>query len=68
MQSDSDVDAPADWQLVVPLCHAPLQDGSALHCINHIRELCEKAISREFEDAAVMLLDLLLEQLFAVCL
>jgi hypothetical protein len=67
MQADSDVDALVDWHLAVPLGHAALEVGRALHRIHYARELGEKAVSYKLEDAAAMLRDFRLEKLLAMC-
>src|SRR5215468_9637248 len=58
VQADSDVDALVDWKRAVPLGHAALEDGGALHGIHYARELSEKAVSHQLKDATVMLRDL----------
>src|SRR5262245_18360994 len=66
MQADSDVDALVERQLAVPLGQTALKDAWTLNRINHACELSEKPIAHQLEDAAVMLLDLRLEQLLAM--
>src|SRR5207247_1929051 len=63
INSDPDVDALIFRYSHIAFCHASLDRYCAFDRIHHARELGEYAVTHELEDAAMMLLDLRLEDL-----
>jgi hypothetical protein len=66
VDANAHVDTLAVGEAVVSLGHAALQDDGAFNGVDDAAELGQQSVAHQLEDAAVMLLDLRFEQLFAV--
>ena len=66
VDADADLDALFRFDPGIAFRHAALHGHRAFDRIDHAAEFGEKPIAHELEDAAVMLLDLGLEEFFAV--
>jgi len=66
VDTNTNVDASLIRHDRVPLGHIPLHGDREGDCVDHAGELGQKTIAHELEDAAVLFLDLGLEELFAM--
>ncbi len=63
---DAQVDATILGKTRIALSHSALHDRRALDCLDDASELCEQSVAHQLEDAALMLGNLRLDQLFAI--
>jgi len=66
VDTNTNVDASLIGHARVPLGHLPLHGDREGDCVDHAGELGQKTIAHELKDAAVLFLDLGLEELFAM--
>src|SRR5438045_219709 len=62
---DAQVDATILGKTRIALSHSALHDRRARDCLDNASELCEQSVAHQLEDAALMLDNLRLDQLFA---
>ena len=67
IDADADIDAGGRWLARIALRHAALEVNRTAHRIDDATEFDEYAVTNGFDDAAVMLGDLRIEQLAPVC-